>query len=335
MLKATIESPTFMGVKQPISSLRRDMRVDDSYAVKYRNSVVSYAKGYRFELVVQDRSATIALKYWGGVDEQRVRRLHAAIHEGGVVHVVGVVVDYNGKLELHVNENVGLITPAELVHVQDFIPSSGRDPTAMLQEYCDLADSIAEPTLKAALADLLTDDVKKRLLLAPGAEGMHHARLGGLLEHTLQLAAICEECCRRYPRLNRDLLIAGCLIHDLGKLEEYRLSGTILSTPERTLVGHIALTTGKIMTLADTPGMDRSMLLKLAHMVVSHHSTKEWGSPKPPAIPEAVVLSQLDKMDANVDRMFHLLDEIAAGREGDKDKDTFYDKMDGRLMFLK
>jgi 3'-5' exoribonuclease len=81
--------------------------------------------------------------------------------------------------------------------------------------------------------------------------------------------------------------------------------------------------------------MDRAMLLKLAHMVVSHHSTKEWGSPKPPAIPEAVVLSQLDKMDANVDRMFHLLDEIAAGREGDKDKDTFYDKMDGRLMFLK
>jgi 3'-5' exoribonuclease len=324
-----------MGAKQPVSSLKRDMRVDDHYAVKYKNDVSAYLKGFRFELVLADRSGTIPLKYWGGVDEQRVRRLHGMVKEGDIVRIVGMVSEYNGQLEIHVNENVGAVTPVAQFEVQEFIPAAGRDVTAMLKEFCDLAASVKDPTLELVFAELLTDDVKKRLLLAPGAERMHHATLGGLLEHTLHLAGLCEECCKHYPRLDRDLLIAGCLLHDIGKLDEYVLSGTILPTPERALVGHIAIMAGRIMTLADRPGIDRNTLLKLAHLVVSHHSTKEWGSPKEPAIAEAIVLSQLDKMDANIDRMFHILDEIAAGREGDRDKDTFYDKIDGRMMYLK
>lgn len=330
-----------MGAKQPVSGLQRDARVNDSYAIKYKKDIASYkgrpgsSGGFYFTLVVADRTGDIPLKFWGGPDEQHVRRLHAIIKEGDVISVNGSVSEYNGQLEIHVNDIPGALVPVAQFNVQEFIPSSERNLDEMLAEYCAKADAITDPTCKVVLRALLTDDVKKKLLLAPAATSVHHARLGGLLEHTLQLVALCECICPLYPRLNRELLVTGALIHDLGKIEEYELKGAILATPLQALVGHISLLAGRIMTLKGATGVDDVMLMKIAHLIVSHHGMQEWGSPKSPAIPEALVLSQIDKMDANIDRMQFLIDDIAKGKTFARDKDTFYDKTDERTIYLK
>ena len=158
---------------------------------------------------------------------------------------------------------------------------------------------------------------------------MHHAWIGGLLEHTLTIVTLCEQARKTYPSLNRDLLIAGALLHDTGKLEEYQVSTTIRTTPVGVLIGHLTLGSARLLAYRGKPGIDENTLLKLTHMIVSHHGSLELGSPKMPAIPEAILLSAMDQMDCSMTRTLKLIEEA------DGSSFETYDAKESRTVYLK
>ncbi|MEK6822365.1 MAG: HD domain-containing protein, partial [Nanoarchaeota archaeon] len=164
---------------------------------------------------------------------------------------------------------------------------------------------------------------------APAAMHTHHAWLGGLMEHTLDIVALCEQCCKAYLRINRDLVVAGALLHDLGKLDEYEVGTTIRTTPVGILVGHLTLEVAAILRYKGRTGVDDNTLFKLAHMVISHHGSLEFGSPKIPAFPEALLLSYIDALDARMARMYGLMDEA------DPHSFETYDKKESRNIYLR
>ena len=150
------------------------------------------------------------------------------------------------------------------------------------------------------------DDPAHRHRLPPGAgrKSLHHAWLGGLLEHVVSLVGICELAAHHYPEINRDLLLTGAILHDIGKLEELRWGTSFDYTLEGQLVGHITLGVAMIeKKLAALPGFPPQLRMLVEHMVLSHHGKLEFGSPKLPMIPEAVLLHYLDDLDAKMHTM--------------------------------
>ena len=320
-----------MGKRIPAGSLKRDDMVDDVYAVRKRQSVVPYAKGFRFELEIGDYSGSIMLKFWGGGDETRVRNLHTALPEGTVVRVRGRVGEYAGRPDLGVDDE-NAIQPVDprSYDADTFVPRSKRDIEQMWLELRNTIDSIRDPTCALVLRETFKDTgFVERYKHAVAAKAFHHAWIGGLIEHTLVIVAQCEQSCKKYPFVSRDLLLTGAILHDIGKLEEYQTTTAIQVTPIITLVGHLTLEAGRILSFRGKAGIDENMLLKLAHIVISHHGRYEFGSPKLPAIPEAVILAGIDEIDARVERMRQVREEAEEGRF------EFFDKKDERSIYLK
>lgn len=320
-----------MGKRIPAGSLKRDDMVDDVYAVRKRQSVVPYAKGFRFELEVGDYSGSILLKFWGGGDETRVRSLYTALPEGTVVRVRGRVGEYAGRADISIDDENAIQPVDPRSYDQDtFIAKSKRDIDQMWLELRNTMDSITDPTCKHVLAETFKDQVFiERYKHAVAAKAFHHAWIGGLIEHTLAIIGHCENACKNYPFVQRDLLITGAILHDIGKIDEYETTTTIQVTPIMTLVGHLSLETGRILSFRGKAGIDENTILKLAHIVLSHHGKYEFGSPKLPAIPEAVILSGIDEIDARVERMRQVREEAEEG------KFEFFDKKDERSIYLK
>jgi len=159
--------------------------------------------------------------------------------------------------------------------------------------------------LQTLLRSFLEDPaMAKAFREAPAAKSLHHAWMGGLLEHVVSLMGICELAARHYPEINRDLLLTGVILHDIGKVEELRWGTTFNYTLEGQLVGHIAIAIGMIeKKLATMPDFPPTLRILVEHMVLSHHGKLEFGSPKLPMIPEAVLLHYLDDLDAKMHTM--------------------------------
>jgi 3'-5' exoribonuclease len=159
-----------------------------------------------------------------------------------------------------------------------------------------------DPHLQALLQAFLSDpEIAAALRQAPAAKGMHHAWIGGLLEHVLSLLGICDLAARHYPTVNRDLLLTGVILHDIGKLRELCWGTSFDYTLEGQLLGHITIGLGmiekKIAALPDFPPAKRILV---EHLVLSHHGKYEFGSPKLPMTPEAILLHYLDDLDAKM-----------------------------------
>jgi 3'-5' exoribonuclease len=166
-------------------------------------------------------------------------------------------------------------------------------------------DSFSDPSLQALVRSFLEDPVFAAAFReAPAAKALHHAWLGGLLEHVVSLIGICELAAQHYPEIHRDLLLTGAILHDIGKLEELRWGTSFDYTLPGQLVGHITIGFGMIeKKLAAMPDFPPALRLLVQHMVLSHHGKLEFGSPKVPMIPEAVLLNFLDDLDAKMHLM--------------------------------
>ena len=166
-------------------------------------------------------------------------------------------------------------------------------------------DSFTDHWLQALVRSFLDDPLMATAFReAPAAKSLHHAWIGGLLEHVVSLVGICDLAAHHYPEINRDLLLTGAILHDIGKLEELRWGTTFDYTLEGQLVGHITL--GVVMIekkLATLPGFPPHLRMLVEHMVLSHHGKLEFGSPKLPMIPEAVLFHYLDDLDAKMHTM--------------------------------
>ncbi len=287
---------------------------------RYENQVVTefFAVGGK-----QVRSKKDGARYFALTLCDRTGQMEARMWEtdgagefvtGDVVKLRGQVCRYQEKLQI----NVERIRKAEAHEFElgDYVPQTERDVDELWAELNRYVESFTDAHLKALLRAFLDDaEIAVALKEAPAAKGMHHAWIGGLLEHVVSLLGICELAARHYA-INRDLLLTGAILHDIGKLHELRWGTSFDYTVEGQLLGHITIGIAMIEKKIDAiPDFPPALRMLVEHMVLSHHGKYEFGSPKLPMIPEAVLLHYLDDMDAKMQTMqSEFARNVAAGR---------------------
>jgi 3'-5' exoribonuclease len=246
-------------------------------------------------LHLMDKTGEIEGRVWDNVDS-----ISARFEKNDFISVQSKASVYLGKMQLIVSELSKV--PENEICLADFLPESDRNSEEMVAELDTLVSSLADENLFKLLRAFFEDPVFMSLyIIAPAAKGMHHVYLGGLLEHSLAVAKLVDCIVPLYPGLNRDLLIAGALLHDVGKVREMTYLRSFDYTDEGKLLGHITIGTEMIQEkISSIPGfpLDLSMLLK--HMILSHHGQYEFGSPKRPKTIEATILNYLDDLDSKI-----------------------------------
>lgn len=255
---------------------------------------------------LRDKTGMIACVFWDVPDY-----IENSVRAGRVMLVTGRVVNYKDALQITITDLNDLRNP----DMSDFLPSSQRPRQEMLDELVDTVARLAEPWQTLVSNLLLQEPFLTRFANAPAARGMHHAYIGGLLEHTLSMARVADFLAGHYLYVNKDLLLAGALLHDVGKAIEYTVEEAFAFTDDGRLVGHIVRGVTLIeKAAAEMDDFPQADLRQLIHLIASHHGTQEWGSPVIPRTLEAVLLHQIDLLDS---RMQGFLDHVQNDEGGE------------------
>lgn len=247
-----------------------------------------------FKLKVSDRTGAVDCTVW------EVRSMDAALRTGDLVAVSARVTDYQGRPQLEATRVTA--APAGSAEARDFLPCTYRDVDELKGFLQFHIDSVHDGDYAALLQSIFGDAQLFRLFTtAPAAKLYHHAYLGGLMEHTVAVAEMCEFVGQQYGRVDRDLLLTAALLHDVGKTRELAFETTIDFTDAGRFLGHViqgvTLVSDKVKELPSFPEAKSQLLL---HCIVSHHGELEWGSPKRPKTIEALILHHVDNLDAKV-----------------------------------
>ncbi len=239
-----------------------------------------------------DKTGQEAAVFWDVPDY-----IQSWIKTGVVALVTGRVVSYKDALQITTTD-LNLSSQHDMA---DFLPASKREREEMVAELHQFVADLAQPWQGLVRQLLLSEAFLPQFASAPAARGFHHAFIGGLLEHTLSMTRLAVYLADSYPYVNKDLLVAGTLLHDMGKVIEYETAAGFSFTDDGRLVGHIVRAITMIEKAAAEPGMlSAEQLRQLVHLVVSHHGKQEWGSPVVPKTLEAVILHQIDMLDSRV-----------------------------------
>ncbi|GAB4357370.1 MAG: HD domain-containing protein [Bryobacter sp.] len=247
-------------------------------------------------LTLADRSGELDAKMWDNMEE-----VVDTFDKDDYIKVRGRLQLFQNKPQLTVHR-LARVAEAE-VDLSDFFPASARNLDEMWAELEAIVRSLGNPHLKALFTNLLADpEIARRLRIAPAAKSIHHAWIGGLLEHVLSLCQLSRLASSHYHDLDLDLLLAGVILHDLGKIYELTYQRSFGYSTEGQLLGHIIIALrildDKLRALPAFPPKLRTLL---EHMIVSHHGELEYGSPKQPMFLEAMVLHHLDNLDSKVE----------------------------------
>ena len=267
------------------------------------------SKGSEYlELKLADASGCIKAFLW---DTQAIDGNVDQIVADAFFMVKGQVSNYNGRIQLRLDK-VRVAKDSEVGPLSHFFPTSQRPIETMIAELDSTVASITDPWIRR-LAELLfteTKDFREFFCKAPAAKVLHHAYLGGLLEHTLSMVNMAEMACKHYTKMNRDLVIAGVLLHDIGKTTELTYERSFGYSNIGGLVGHISIASDYISrTIAQIPNFPEELRTLILHIVLSHHGKLEYGSPVIPKTPEAILIHYLDNLDAKLETVFHSLTE--------------------------
>lgn len=258
-------------------------------------------------LTLQDQTGNIEAKVWD-VKEDMV----ALLVPGKVVGVSGEVLKYRNALQLRVFSVTPLAEDA--FNPADFVSGSSLSDEFMKQRIESTVDSLSDEVIRQ-ICRKSVDYFGDKLYVYPAAARNHHDFVGGLATHMIGMLDIAESLCKLYPILNRDLLLSGVILHDLGKIVE--LSGPILTeyTLEGKLVGHISIMQSMVVDFAKQLGFENSeQVVLMRHLILSHHGEYEYGSPILPMIMEAEILNFVDNIDARMNMFLKALDPIEPGQ---------------------
>lgn len=324
---------TRMASKQLIGGLKPGEKVDSYFSVNYKKPVTDYKYGAMFEFRVADRSGQITVKYWGGQDRAAVERIQGSFDREDVVQVVGEVAEYRGLLEISVSEKNGghLRKLAEGDYDLGELVKSYGDVGEMTEHLRSLVASVKDDDLRRLLDAFFSDpEFLKGFSSAPASIQLHSAAVGGLLHHTLNVAEMALRACDLHPELDRDLVLAGALLHDIGKVQSFKVTSNISQTEEGNLLGHITLGDQELVRrMSALEGFPSLTASKMRHILLAHHGRKEWGSPVDPMFPEALLVHEADDLDAKLDNM------ITKREEAVTEDDWIWDQRHGRLIYLK
>jgi len=327
------QGPRNMGSKQRIRGLKPGDKIDTYFSVGYKKPVTDYKYGSMFEFRAADRSGQVTVKYWGGDDKDSVVKLHDSFASGDVVRVRGEAGDYKGALDISVSEkNGGTIARLEAGEYDlAELVASVENVDAMKSKLLSLIDQVEEPNLVRLLRSFFEDkEFMDAFAKCPASIQLHSAAFGGLLQHTLNVADTCLAVVKIHAELDRDLVLSGALLHDIGKVQSFRVTTNINQTTEGNLVGHLILGDQQLMSqIRELGGIPDDLSQKLRHILLAHHGRKEWGSPVEPMTPEALAVHEADDLDAKLDYM------ISKRRDAETEDDWIWDSRLGRLIYLR
>lgn len=282
-----------------IESLREGDRVGDIYLCKYKQSAMT-KNGKAYEnVILQDKTGQIDAKIWDP-NSQGIEEFEALDY----VDVMAEVTSFQGTLQLNV-KRVRKVREGEY-NPADYLPVSEKDIEVMYRDLMGFANQVQEPHLRALLKSIFVDDAKfvKGFKFHSAAKSVHHSFVGGLLEHTLSVCRLCEYYVKAYPILNKDLLYTAAMCHDIGKVYELSEFPENDYTDEGQLLGHITMGSELVAERAhQIPGFPKKLENELKHCILAHHGELEYGSPKKPALVEALALNLADNTDAKLETM--------------------------------
>jgi 3'-5' exoribonuclease len=290
--------------RQYIADIQPGNRFDDVFFLRELAMRVARSGKTYLALRLSDRSGVADGRIWKHAGE-----IGAGLEADTFVRISGTADSFQGRLQLNIQQVD--IDEEEGLDPGDYLPSSYRDREELVGYLHYFITEVYDEDYRRLLESFFFDtEWLEQFCLSPGDASTHHAYLGGLLEHTVSVATLCQHIIVQHPRINGDLLISAAMLHDIGKTREYSYRGAISHSREGQLIGHVLLgqkmIEERIKELEDFP---REKELQLVHALISHHGELEWGAPKRPQSAEALVLHHLDNLDAKVKGFF----EVVAG----------------------
>ncbi len=279
--------------RQFIRELKAGAQVDDVFYCSRRDVKERRDGGAFLTLELRDKTGSVAAIMW-----DRIEDALRCVAVGGFYRVAGRMGDYQGKPQF----NVSVIHPADPADISrdDFIAASRYDRGQMMTELRGYVAAVKNRHLRALLDSFLGDkSFAERFALAPGGARVHHAYLGGLLEHTVMMCRLARSFPEAYKEIDGDLLMAGVILHDVGKVREYVYDVAIDHSNDGRLLGHITMGYEMVREkLAGIDGFPEELGRMVLHIVLAHHGQMEFGSPKTPKFAEAFIVYFLDNLDA-------------------------------------
>lgn len=286
-----------------IVNLKEGMRISEIYLCKSKQILLTKNGKEYASLILQDKTSTIDAKIWD--------LANPGVGEFDAIDYISIeadVINFNDKLQLNIRR-VRKANADEYID-SDYLPTTTKDIESMYLSLKEKINSIDDISYKTLLKSFFIDDEQfiSKFKYSSAAKSIHHGFIGGLLEHTLAVANICEYFCENYPLLKRDLLITAAIFHDVGKVEEISAFPENDYTDVGQLLGHIVIGTNMISKRAfEILDFPQRKLNELLHCIVSHHGELEYGSPKKPALLEAFALNFADNADAKLQTVIELL----------------------------
>ena len=289
-----------------ITKLQVGEQVDQYLLIKESKKGVTTVGKPFMSLILQDRSGDIEAKLWDTNEEhEQMYQAQVIVRVGGEIH------DYRGKNQLRVKQ-IRVARPEEGVQISDLLPTAAIPKEQLFEGLMQFFFEIKNPNISRITRNLIKKHQEK-LLIFPAASKNHHDYASGLLDHVVSMLRLSKAICDLYPTLNRDLMYAGVILHDIGKVIE--LTGPVGTayTIEGNLLGHITIMVNEIGQAAKELGIEGEEVMLLQHLVLSHHGKEEWGSPKKPMIQEAEIIHYIDNIDAKMNMLTRALEKTKPG----------------------
>jgi len=276
---------------------RHDNKVITSNFVVVTKQIKAKKSGEPYlALTLGDRTGHLDAKMWDNVDD-----VLDAFEQDDFVKVKGLINRYKNRFQLTIHKARKL--GESEVDFADYLPKTTKNIDELWRTLAGFVDSLQDPHLKALIQVFMADsEIAAAYRTAPAAKTLHHAFIGGLLDHVVSLFRSCDLVCRNYPQVNRDLLLTGAFLHDIGKIHELAYTRSFSYTTRGQLLGHMII---ELEMLHDkiklVPGFPAELQTLVEHLIISHHGQYEFGSPKLPMFPEAVMLHYLDDLDSKME----------------------------------
>jgi 3'-5' exoribonuclease len=286
-------------MKSPyVSELQPNQVITATFLVQYKDIRQKKTGEPYLSLILGDRTGEIDAKMWDNVSE-----VMDTFERDDFLKIRGLLQVYQNRLQLTVHK-LQKQTDTD-IDFADYFPASLRQPDEMFAELMNVIAAVQNVHLRELLLAMMSDpEISRRYKIAPAAKSIHHAYIGGLIEHVLSLCALAKMTAQHYPHIDADLLMTGVVLHDIGKIHELTYDRSFGYSTEGQLLGHIIIALRmvdeKIRLIPNFPPKLRTLV---DHLIISHHGELEFGSPKVPLLPEALLLHHLDNLDSKMESM--------------------------------
>lgn len=309
-----------------LKDIKQGEKISSSFLVAEKNMAFSLKGSPYLTVKLKDKTGEVDGKVWDNAVE-----FNQQFKKGDVIAIDGRVNTYKNTLQISIIS----IKKCDWKEVEptDYLPGAEGDVNAMFDEILTHVEAVQNDALRNLLYAFFKDEKTARLFKrAPAAKGFHHTYLGGLLEHSLSVVRLLTKIAEHYPWLDKDLLITGGLLHDIGKIYEFSYDQLIEYSDEGRLIGHIVMGVEMIDDkIAAIPGFPPQLSLELRHIILSHHGEFEYGSPKRPKTMEALAVHYMDDLDAKLNAF-----KSFTGTTNNADSDwTTYNRFFERYLYKK